>query len=52
MHLSTTFIRRTLYQQCGGFNTSLRYCAEAELYLKLAALGQIWLLECYHRRAT
>ena len=39
MHLSTTFIRRTLYQQCGGFNTSLRYCAEAELYLKLAALG-------------
>ena len=39
MHLSTTLIRRTLYEKIGGFNTELQYCAESELYLKLAHSG-------------
>ncbi len=39
MHLSTTWIRRTLYEQVGGFNVNLQYCAESELYLKLAHAG-------------
>lgn len=39
LHLSTTLIRRTLYEKVGGFNTELQYCAESELYLKLAHAG-------------
>ena len=36
MHLSSTLIKRELYEKVGGFNLNLKYCAEAELYLKLA----------------
>lgn len=39
MHLSTTWIRRELYEKVGGFNVGLQYCAESELYLKLAHAG-------------
>ena len=39
MHLSTTLMRRYLYESVGGFNTELQYCAESELYLKLAHAG-------------
>ena len=39
MHLSTTWIRRSLYEMVGGFNLELQYCAESELYLKLAFSG-------------
>lgn len=39
MHLSTTWMRRALYEKVGGFNTELQYCAESELYLKLAHAG-------------
>ncbi|OGW53935.1 MAG: hypothetical protein A2Y81_00975 [Nitrospirae bacterium RBG_13_43_8] len=39
MHLSTTLMRRSLYEQVGGFNTELQYCAESELYLKFANAG-------------
>ena len=39
MHLSATLMRRSLYEQVGGFNRELQYCAESELYLKLAHAG-------------
>lgn len=39
MHLSTTLIKRTYYEQVDGFNRGLEYCAESELYLKLAHAG-------------
>jgi len=39
MHLSTTWMRRALYEKVGGFNSALEYCAESELYLKLAHAG-------------
>ncbi len=39
MHLSSTWIRKELYEKVGGFNINLKYCAEAELYLKLANLN-------------
>lgn len=39
MHLSTTLMRRSFYEQVGGFNRELQYCAESELYLKLAHAG-------------
>ena len=39
MHLSTTWIRKELYEKVGGFNVNLQYCAESELYAKLAHAG-------------
>jgi|GEM_PF-3463882 len=39
MHLSTTWMRMALYEKVGGFNVNLQYCAESELYLKLAHAG-------------
>lgn len=39
MHLSTTWMRKELYEKVGGFNVNLQYCAESELYLKLAHAG-------------
>lgn len=39
MHLSTTMIRTSIYKEIGGFNIKLKYCAESELYLKLAKIN-------------
>ena len=39
MHLSSTFMKRSLYSRVNGFNQNLKYCAESELYLKLSNEG-------------
>lgn len=38
-HLSTTMMKREVFEKVGGFNEKLQYCGEAELYLKIAQAG-------------
>jgi glycosyltransferase involved in cell wall biosynthesis len=38
-HLSTTLMKKEVFDKVGGFNEQLQYCGEAELYLKVAQEG-------------